>query len=87
MSRNGPAASVRETILTVWAGRCAYCGGQADHLDHVIPRAQGGPHRGENRLPSCSPCGQAKANRTLAEWLADIAATGSVKDRPVRLAS
>lgn len=87
MSRKGPGAGVRVQILTVWAGRCAYCGGEADHLDHVVPRAQGGAHRGENRLPACSPCGQAKADRTLAEWIADIAATGSIKDRPVRLAS
>ncbi|MEX5712749.1 HNH endonuclease signature motif containing protein [Parafrankia sp. FMc6] len=87
MSRKGPALSVRATILTVWDHRCAYCGGVADHLDHVVPRAQGGPHRGENRLPACSACGQAKADRTLAQWIADIAATGSIKDRPVRLAS
>lgn len=82
MSRKGPAASVRETILTVWDRRCAYCGTEADHLDHVVPRSQGGVNRGENRLPACTPCGQAKADRSLAQWLADVVVMGSLTARP-----
>ena len=28
--------------------RCAYCGGKADTVDHVVPRSRGGDHTWEN---------------------------------------
>ncbi|OAA23586.1 HNH endonuclease [Frankia sp. EI5c] len=77
-----PGRATRERLLQTWNHQCAYCGGRADHLDHVIPRSHGGAHREDNRLPACQMCGQAKGARTLAQWLADIATTGSRTARP-----
>ena len=31
--------------------RCAYCGGKADTIDHVVPRSRGGDHTWENCVP------------------------------------
>ncbi|GAB2694380.1 HNH endonuclease [Nocardia thraciensis] len=47
--------------------RCAYCGGKAETIDHVIPRSRGGPHTWENCVASCAPCNHRKADKLLAE--------------------
>ena len=47
---------------------CQYCGSQKRlTLDHVIPRAQGGPHTWENVVTACAPCNSQKGNRTPAQ--------------------
>jgi hypothetical protein len=46
---------------------CCYCGGHADTMDHVIPRAKGGPHRWENVVACCFDCNQLKDCKTLDE--------------------
>lgn len=47
--------------------RCAYCGGKADTVDHVVPRSRGGAHSWENCVAACSTCNHRKADRLLAE--------------------
>ncbi|MBY8858264.1 HNH endonuclease [Nocardia sp. CA2R105] len=47
--------------------RCAYCGGKAETIDHVIPRSRGGPHSWENCVASCAPCNHRKADKMLSE--------------------
>ncbi|WP_228823476.1 HNH endonuclease [Nocardia blacklockiae] len=47
--------------------RCAYCGGKAETIDHVIPRSRGGPHTWENCVASCAPCNHRKADKLLSE--------------------
>jgi 5-methylcytosine-specific restriction endonuclease McrA len=47
--------------------RCAYCGGRAETIDHVIPRSRGGQHTWENCVASCARCNHRKADRLLAE--------------------
>jgi 5-methylcytosine-specific restriction endonuclease McrA len=45
--------------------RCQYCGSRTDlTLDHVIPRALGGPHTWENVVTACAPCNGRKGART-----------------------
>ncbi|ODR05634.1 endonuclease [Mycolicibacillus koreensis] len=46
---------------------CAYCGGRADTVDHVVPRSRGGVHDWENCVACCSACNRRKADRLLAE--------------------
>lgn len=41
-------------------GPCAYCGGEADGWDHVVPFAKGGAHTLANIIPACFPCNQRK---------------------------
>ena len=47
--------------------RCAYCGGKAETIDHVIPRSRGGEHSWENCVACCAPCNHRKADRLLSE--------------------
>ncbi|MDG3013202.1 HNH endonuclease [Speluncibacter jeojiensis] len=47
--------------------RCAYCGGKAETIDHVIPRSRGGEHSWENCVACCAPCNHSKADRLLSE--------------------
>jgi hypothetical protein len=48
---------------------CVYCGGgEAYHLDHVIPKSRGGKE-GKNLVPGCHDCNTRKSNRTPEEWI------------------
>ena len=46
---------------------CAYCGGHADTVDHVIPRSRGGMLTWDNAVAACLRCNHRKADRTPAE--------------------
>ena len=46
---------------------CAYCGGPAETVDHVVPRSRGGNHIWENVVASCARCNHKKSDRTLGE--------------------
>lgn len=43
---------------------CRYCGAKAEHMDHVIPRVQGGSDKPENLVAACAPCNLSKGGRT-----------------------
>ncbi|WP_285654334.1 HNH endonuclease [Actinomycetospora sp. NBRC 106375] len=47
--------------------RCAYCGGRAETIDHVVPRSRGGTHTWENCVACCARCNHKKADKLLAE--------------------
>ncbi len=46
---------------------CAYCGGHADTVDHLVPQSRGGPNTWLNTVAACGRCNAFKANRTPAE--------------------
>jgi 5-methylcytosine-specific restriction endonuclease McrA len=47
--------------------RCAYCGGRAETIDHVVPRSRGGPHTWQNCVACCAKCNHRKSNHLLSE--------------------
>jgi hypothetical protein len=62
-----------EQRMSMWGGRCAYCGCcfDEDHpmqKDHVIPLSKGGPHILANLRPACSRCNNSKGIKSLKEW-------------------
>ena len=57
----------RKAVFARDGGRCAYCGGAATSLDHVVPRSRGGSHAWENVVAACGRCNHAKADRAVAE--------------------
>lgn len=48
-------------------GRCAYCGGRAETVDHIVPRSRGGRMTWDNAVAACVRCNHRKSNRTPAE--------------------
>lgn len=57
----------RRNLVARDHGRCAYCGGRGDTIDHVVPRSRGGEHVWENVVAACQPCNGRKDDRLLAE--------------------
>lgn len=58
--------------IAVFGGRCAYCGGPHEHMDHVKPIAKGGPHCLANLRPACAKCNQKKSAKSHQHWLANL---------------
>ncbi|WP_410576649.1 HNH endonuclease [Amycolatopsis sp. lyj-108] len=56
-------------LRRLYRDRCAYCGGKAEHLDHVWPLVLAGDDAPWNLAPACSPCNLSKGGKTLGEWL------------------
>lgn len=46
---------------------CAYCGGHAETVDHIVPRSRGGALTWENAVAACLKCNHRKADRTPEE--------------------
>lgn len=46
---------------------CAYCPNKATTIDHVVPRALGGPSTWLNCVAACVPCNRAKRDTPLEE--------------------
>lgn len=56
----------RRAVFARDSGRCQYCGGPAENIDHVVPRSKGGQHTWENVVAACRRCNTRKGNRSLA---------------------
>lgn len=46
---------------------CQYCGGQAESIDHVLPRSRGGEHAWDNVVACCRGCNMRKGDRLPSE--------------------
>src|SRR6266508_111542 len=64
--------SLRERVAEQARHRCGYCltaelivGAQME-IDHIIPRARGGPTTEDNLWLACSPCNDFKGDRVAA---------------------
>lgn len=57
----------RRAIFARDGGRCQYCAGPAESIDHVVPRSRGGAHVWENVVAACRACNTRKRDRLLAE--------------------
>jgi 5-methylcytosine-specific restriction endonuclease McrA len=57
----------RRTVFQRDGHQCQYCGRQAENLDHVIPRSQGGEHSWLNIVAACRRCNTKKGGRTPAQ--------------------
>ncbi|WP_026208024.1 HNH endonuclease [Catelliglobosispora koreensis] len=62
----GPAWS-RGGVLRRDGNRCAYCGGEAFTIDHILPSSRGGKNTWLNTVAACGGCNQRKGDRTPAE--------------------
>lgn len=69
------AALNRRSVFARDDHECQYCGGPAESLDHVIPRAKGGAHTWENVVAACRPCNVRKRDRLLHETAMTLRST------------
>lgn len=56
---------LRQALFSVWGGKCAYCDAEAEQVDHIHPRAHGGPDHVENYAPACRRCNLRKSSMIL----------------------
>ena len=61
-----PSISTKN-VLRRDGGLCAYCGGKAASIDHVVPVSRGGQHVWENVVAACMPCNHKKGNKLVSE--------------------
>lgn len=54
----------RRGVLVRDRHRCAYCGGRASTVDHIVPRSRGGEDRWLNTVAACAADNRRKADRT-----------------------
>ena len=57
----------RRGVLRRDCHKCAYCGRNANTIDHVQPKSRGGADSWENLVACCLKCNNTKSDRTLQE--------------------
>lgn len=62
-----PAGWSKRGVLVRDGHTCAYCGGHATTVDHLVPLSRGGPWSWENCISACRACNGRKADRTPDE--------------------
>jgi len=64
------SGSIREYIREQEvSGQCIYCGSKKDlSVDHLIPRARGGPESGDNAVTACKACNSSRGDKGIYEW-------------------
>jgi len=64
-----PVKLNRRALFTRDGYRCQYCGAEDKHLtvDHIVPRARGGPSTWENLVTACKRCNNLKGGRSLEQ--------------------
>lgn len=76
----------RREILDAWDNRCAYCNCERAHtLDHVQPKARGGPTKRNNLVACCAACNIEKTDIPFMEWFR--AQTFWTEDRELKILS
>lgn len=71
-SRNATGQASAEQIrarIEFFGGRCSYCGGPHEQLDHAIPLSRGGTNWPANLRTSCTRCNLSKKQMTAIEFL------------------
>ena len=63
-----PTLTAIKARIRQCGGRCIYCGGPYEHLDHVVPVSRNGADRIENLVPSCASCNLSKTNKHWRVW-------------------
>jgi hypothetical protein len=70
VSRSSIPRALRDAVFLRDAGKCQYCHlaqlghGATFHIDHIVPRSQGGPASLDNLALQCPNCSLRKADKT-----------------------
>jgi len=67
---SGKYKARRLKVLAMAGYVCAYCGQDADQVDHIVPISKGGdPLAWENLTASCKSCNTSKGDRAQGVFL------------------
>lgn len=62
----------REKVFKKFKGKCAYCGCSIDinnfHIEHIIPKKNGGTDKFDNLLPACCDCNLSKGSLDIESF-------------------
>lgn len=58
-----------QTRVAAFGGRCVFCGGPFEVLDHALPLCRGGTNDASNILPACKSCNTSKHTKTPDEFI------------------
>lgn len=58
----------REWRAVLFGYQCVYCGGEYEHIDHLVALTRGGTNTSENLVPACGRCNQSKHAYPWREW-------------------
>jgi hypothetical protein len=76
-------ARVRQAVMAAWHHKCAYClEREAEHLDHIIPQAKGGPDCLGNFTAACAPCNLMKTDTMLPDGILAILIQKAIAKAP-----
>lgn len=77
----GPAHYSKAGVRKRDGGKCAYCGGPGETVDHIFPQARGGADEWMNTITACTRCNGKKGNRTPEEANMPLMFTPSIPQR------
>jgi 5-methylcytosine-specific restriction endonuclease McrA len=75
---------IRMTILQRDGHICAYCGQQADTVDHIVPLNKGGTNDPDNLTAACNRCNGAKSDKQGSFFLGPRAPHAPSSFSPLR---
>lgn len=58
-----------EYVKIIRKDPCVYCGNPCEHIDHIIPFADGGPTDWSNLAPTCASCNLRKNRKSVLEFM------------------
>lgn len=74
---------LRQAVLAAWHHKCGYCTlQQAEHVDHIVPKALGGPDCLANFAAACAQCNLMKTDMLLAEPMLAILVQKALRKAP-----
>ena len=79
--------SARDQILLAWDYRCAYCNeelGCKPTIDHIVPKARGGPTVPSNLVACCMTCNASKGHSPWLEWYRQQAFSSTIGEWAIR---
>jgi len=61
-------AKIIQRVYQHFNFECAYCGNEAESIDHIIPRHKGGDNSPNNLVAACIDCNHHKGTKFIEDW-------------------
>lgn len=68
-------AKIIQRVYQHFDFECAYCGAEAESIDHIIPRHKGGDNSPNNLVAACIDCNHHKGTEFIETWYTEATNT------------